>query len=189
MTSPVKPDDNFFDPQDQSGDNGVIYDNMDNNPFHYIPIDPSDNKGIIDDLMDGVKDNGFEYPEWNNYKIPSDNDMTDATYRFDLGLAELMVKMVGDRIVFDTSSKSWYTWRGHYWAEDTNGDVERFMFRLLPRIYDIRYWAVLSQLDKAKGNKEPTEADVKVMEALEAVAKKFKFISATMSIYKTSRRS
>ena len=43
----------------------------------------------------------------------------------DAGNAELFAALHGDRLRFDHRRKRWLLWRGHWWADDTGGEVMR----------------------------------------------------------------
>ena len=43
----------------------------------------------------------------------------------DAGNGELFARLYGDRVRFDHRRKHWFTWSGHWWTEDADGEVRR----------------------------------------------------------------
>ncbi len=78
-------------------------------------------------LLDGGKGSIPTHPK-SGGSLPAFN-LTDS------GNAELFASLYGDRLRYDRARKVWRIWRGHWWGEDTTGEVERWALESARRRY------------------------------------------------------
>lgn len=69
----------------------------------------------------------------------------------DMGNAEWLAKLYGERIRYDHLRGRWLLWHEHFWKEDENGAIYRLAVKSVRKLYD--QVKTVEDLDRAKVSK------------------------------------